>query len=73
MHGEFAGAEVPFAHQIVCVAHCGKLVCHGGILRLQTPRIARDKGHPKTHICRISPSQESCSGWGASWMDIVVV
>ena len=68
-----AGAKVPFAHQIVCVAHCGKLVCHGGKPWVQTPRIARQEGNTNTNICRISASHQGCSGGWASWMDIVVV
>ena len=57
-----AGAQVPFAHQIVCVAHCGKLVCHGGKPWVQTPRIARQEGNTNTNICRISSSHQGCSG-----------
>ena len=68
-----AVTQVPLSHQIVSVSHVGKLVCHGGILRLQATRIAGQKGKTKTHICRISACQQGSSGGGASRMDIVVV
>ena len=68
-----AVAKMPFADQMVCISHGGKLVCQGGKLRLQTPGIAADKGKAKTHICRISTCQQGSSGGCASWVDIEVV
>ena len=68
-----AVAQMPFANQVVGVSHGGKLVGQGGILRLQTPGIARDEGNAETNVGRIPAGQQGSSGGGASWVDIVVV